>query len=213
VEGKERPKKVAQTGQFAPLRRSDIYQSGANWTVCATGAETIVSFHYVLIRGFGNKDVAHSKQGQPPDASQYVGGESSAECHAAEATHYALTAHNKINLGNAPSTSEAVKPVTALPKATWTFIIHKLNEAGKSFDQTAAPHIPEIKHLACADAQYRLGAVLSHRVIRRIAGEADENAADVNWAIASLVLLQGGGYTAPGKRRRRRRTKEAQSRT
>src|SRR5215510_4205432 len=49
-----------------------------------------------------NKDAAHSKQGQPVDASQYVGGESCAECHAAEATHYALTAHSKTKVGNAP---------------------------------------------------------------------------------------------------------------
>jgi len=26
---------------LAPLRRSDIYQSGANWTVCATGADAL----------------------------------------------------------------------------------------------------------------------------------------------------------------------------
>jgi hypothetical protein len=49
----------------------------------------------------GYKDAAQSKQGHPVDASQYVGGESCAECHAAEATHYALTAHNKTNVGDA----------------------------------------------------------------------------------------------------------------
>ena len=49
-----------------------------------------------------NKDGAQSKQARPVDPSQYVGGESCAECHAAEATHYALTAHNKTNVGNAP---------------------------------------------------------------------------------------------------------------
>src|SRR5882672_7256209 len=47
------------------------------------------------------KDAAQSKQSQPVDSSQYVGGESCAECHAAEAIHYALTAHNKTNVGNA----------------------------------------------------------------------------------------------------------------
>ena len=67
-----------------------------------------------------NKD-AQSKQGQPVDASQYVGGESCAECHAAEATHYALTAHNKTNVGNAPLTNEAAKPATARRKVTSTF--------------------------------------------------------------------------------------------
>src|SRR5262245_38973567 len=46
---------------------------------------------------------AQSKHGRHVDASQYVGSESCAECHAAEATHYALTAHNKTNMGNAPA--------------------------------------------------------------------------------------------------------------
>src|SRR6478735_5736964 len=40
---------------------------------------------------------AQTKSGRPVDASQYVGGESCAECHGAEATHYALTAHSKTN--------------------------------------------------------------------------------------------------------------------
>jgi len=48
------------------------------------------------------KDAAQSKPRQPVDASQYVGGESCAECHTAEATHYALTAHSKTKVGNAP---------------------------------------------------------------------------------------------------------------
>src|SRR5262249_33051646 len=35
------------------------------------------------------------------DRSQYVGGESCAECHGAEAAHYALTAHSKTAVGAA----------------------------------------------------------------------------------------------------------------
>jgi hypothetical protein len=45
------------------------------------------------------KDAAQSKLGQPVDPSHYVGGESCAECHAAEATHYALTAHARSATG------------------------------------------------------------------------------------------------------------------
>src|SRR5215813_4961455 len=45
-----------------------------------------------------NKDAAQLKRSQPVDPAQYVGGESCAKCHAAEATHYALTTHNKTNV-------------------------------------------------------------------------------------------------------------------
>src|SRR5262245_40923218 len=47
------------------------------------------------------KDAARSKPGQSVDTSQYVGSESCAECHGAEVTHYALTAHSKTRVGNA----------------------------------------------------------------------------------------------------------------
>src|SRR5258706_12324670 len=47
-------------------------------------------------------DASQSKQkvkpNQPVDPSKYVGSDSCAECHGAEATHYALTAHSKTKL-------------------------------------------------------------------------------------------------------------------
>src|SRR4030095_14075503 len=85
------------------------------------------------------KDAAQSKQGQPPDASQYVGGESCAECHAAEATHYALTAHNKTNVGNADVDKRRCEACHGPAKGHVDFYlnIQKLNEAGKEDEATA----------------------------------------------------------------------------
>ena len=86
-----------------------------------------------------NKDAAQSKQGQPVDASQYVGGESCAECHAAEATHYALTAHNKTNVGNADVDKRSCEACHGPAKGHVDFYlnIQKLNEAGKEDEATA----------------------------------------------------------------------------
>ena len=85
-----------------------------------------------------NKD-AQSKQGQPVDASQYVGGESCAECHAAEATHYALTAHNKTNVGDSPVDKRSCEACHGPAKGHLDFYlnIQKLNEAGKEDEATA----------------------------------------------------------------------------
>ena len=84
------------------------------------------------------KDAAQSKQGQPVDPSQYVGGESCAECHAAEATHYALTAHNKTNVGNAPVDKRSCEACHGPAKGHVDFYlqIQKLNEAGKEDEAT-----------------------------------------------------------------------------
>lgn len=85
------------------------------------------------------KDAAQSKQGQAVDASQYVGGESCAECHAAEATHYALTAHNKTNVGNAEVDKRSCEACHGPAKGHLDFYlqIQKLNEAGKEDEATA----------------------------------------------------------------------------
>jgi|GEM_PF-6184455 len=82
---------------------------------------------------------AQSKQGQPVDASQYVGGESCAECHAAEATHYALTAHNKTNVGDSPVDKRSCEACHGPAKGHLDFYlnIQKLNEAGKEDEATA----------------------------------------------------------------------------
>src|SRR5262245_56515420 len=82
---------------------------------------------------------AQSKQGQHVDASQYVGGESCAECHAAEATHYALTAHNKTNVGSAPVDKRSCEACHGPAKGHVDFYlnIQKLNEAGKEDEATA----------------------------------------------------------------------------
>src|SRR5499426_2973815 len=85
------------------------------------------------------KDAAQSKQSQPVDASQFVGGESCAECHAAEATHYALTAHSKTNVGNAPVDKRSCEACHGPAKGHVDFYlnIQKLNEAGKEDEATA----------------------------------------------------------------------------
>src|SRR5262245_7978808 len=86
-----------------------------------------------------NKDASQSKQGQPVDATQYVAGESCAECHAAEATHYALTAHSKTNVGNAPVDKRSCEACHGPAKGHVDFYlqIQKLNEAGKEDEATA----------------------------------------------------------------------------
>jgi mono/diheme cytochrome c family protein len=85
------------------------------------------------------KDAAQSKQGQPVDASQYVGGESCAECHAAEATHYALTAHSKTNVGDAAVDKRSCEACHGPAKGHVDFYlnIQKLNESGKEDEATA----------------------------------------------------------------------------
>jgi DmsE family decaheme c-type cytochrome len=88
--------------------------------------------------GKGN-DAAQSKAAQPVDPSQYVGGESCAECHAAEATHYALTAHSKTNVGNAPVDKRSCEACHGPARGHVDFYlnIQKLNEAGKEDEATA----------------------------------------------------------------------------
>src|SRR5262249_62081592 len=85
-----------------------------------------------------NKDRAWSTRGRPVAPSQYVGGESCAECHAAEATHYALTAHNKTNVGNAPVDKRSCEACHGPAKGHVDFYlaIQKLNEAGKEDEAT-----------------------------------------------------------------------------
>src|SRR5262249_33689490 len=85
------------------------------------------------------KDAAQSKPRQPVDASQYVGGSSCAECHAAEATHYALTAHSKTKVGNASVDKQSCEACHGPAKGHVDFYlsIQKLNEAGKEDEATA----------------------------------------------------------------------------
>jgi len=82
---------------------------------------------------------APSKKAQPVDASQYVGSESCAECHGAEATHYALTAHSKTKLANGPVDQRGCEACHGPAKGHVDFYlqIQKLNEAGKEDDATA----------------------------------------------------------------------------
>jgi DmsE family decaheme c-type cytochrome len=85
------------------------------------------------------KGAAQSKQAQPVDPSKYVGGESCAECHAAEATHYALTAHSKTNVGNAAVDKKSCEACHGPARDHVDFYlgIQKLNEAGKEDEATA----------------------------------------------------------------------------
>src|SRR5215813_3717594 len=85
------------------------------------------------------KDAAQSKQHQSVDASQYVGSESCAECHGAEATHYALTAHSKTNLANATADMKGCEACHGPARGHVDFYlnIQKLNEAGKEDEATA----------------------------------------------------------------------------
>jgi len=84
------------------------------------------------------KDAAQSKQGQPVDASQYVGSETCAECHGAEANQYALTAHSKTKVGNGPVDKRGCEACHGPARGHLDFYlkIQKLNEAGKDAEAT-----------------------------------------------------------------------------
>lgn len=84
------------------------------------------------------KDTAQSKQAQPIDASQFVGSESCAECHGAEATHYALTAHAKTKLMDAGTDKQGCEACHGPARGHLDFYlkIQKLNEAGKEAEAT-----------------------------------------------------------------------------
>ncbi|HEY8462143.1 MAG TPA: hypothetical protein VIM99_17270, partial [Blastocatellia bacterium] len=86
-----------------------------------------------------NKDASQSKRAQSVDPGKYVGGESCAECHAAEATHYALTAHSKTNIGNAPVDKQSCEACHGPARDHVDFYlgIQKLNEAGKEDEAIA----------------------------------------------------------------------------
>jgi DmsE family decaheme c-type cytochrome len=79
-----------------------------------------------------------SKKSQPVDASQFVGSESCAECHGAEATHYALTAHAKTKVLNAPVDKHGCEACHGPARGHVDFYlgIQKLNEAGKEAEAT-----------------------------------------------------------------------------
>src|SRR5262249_6497410 len=85
------------------------------------------------------KDAAQSKPRRPVDTSQYVGGESCAECHAAEATHYALTAHSKTKIGNATRDKQRCEAGHGPDRGNVDFYLNskKLNEAGKEDEANA----------------------------------------------------------------------------
>lgn len=83
--------------------------------------------------------VPQSKQAQPVDASQFVGSDSCAECHGAESTHYALTAHAKTKVLNAPIDKHGCEACHGGARNHVDFYldIQKLNEAGKEDEATA----------------------------------------------------------------------------
>jgi hypothetical protein len=60
-------------------------------------------------------------------------------CHAAEATHYALTAHSKTNVGSAPVDKRSCEACHGPARGHVDFYlnIQKLNEAGKEDEATA----------------------------------------------------------------------------
>ena len=83
--------------------------------------------------------VPQSKQAQPVDTSQFIGSDSCAECHGAESTHYALTAHAKTKVLNAPIDRHGCESCHGGARAHVDFYlnIQKLNEAGKETEATA----------------------------------------------------------------------------
>ena len=81
---------------------------------------------------------APSKQSQEVDASKYVGSESCAGCHGAEATHYALTAHAKTKLMHAGVDQQGCESCHGPARGHLDFYlkIQKLNEDGKDNEAT-----------------------------------------------------------------------------
>ena len=73
------------------------------------------------------------KTSQLVDASQYVGSDSCIECHAAEATHYQLSAHAKTNLTKYSADRRGCEGCHGPAKGHLDFYlaIQKLNEASK----------------------------------------------------------------------------------
>ncbi len=79
-----------------------------------------------------------SQKSTPIDASQYVGSDSCAECHGGEANHYALTAHAKTKVLNAPVDKHGCEACHGPARGHLDFYltIQKLNEAGKEAEAT-----------------------------------------------------------------------------
>ena len=99
------------------------------------------------------KESTQSKQSQPVDPSKYVGSESCAECHGAEATHFALTSHSKTLVGDFAVDKRSCEACHGPAKGHLDFYlqIQKLNEAGKDAESTALMNDPA----KAADARMR----------------------------------------------------------
>jgi DmsE family decaheme c-type cytochrome len=103
------------------------------------------------------------KQRPPVDPSKYVGSESCAECHGAEATHYALTAHSKTKLVSEKVDMRGCEACHGGARDHLDFYlkIQKLNEAGKEdeattlmndADKAAAAKMVSFKELGAAES-------------------------------------------------------------
>lgn len=75
---------------------------------------------------------------QTADTSKYIGSDSCAECHGAEATHYALTAHNKSKLISNKVDLRGCEACHggARDHVDFYLNVQKLNEAGKEAEAT-----------------------------------------------------------------------------
>ena len=83
--------------------------------------------------------VPAEKKRAPVDPAKYVGSESCAECHGAEATHYALTAHSKTKFASDKVDLHGCEACHggARDHVDFYLKIQKLNEAGKEDEATA----------------------------------------------------------------------------
>lgn len=112
-------------------------------------------------------DTSQSKQkgtpNQPVDPSKYVGSDSCSECHGAEATHYALTAHSKTKLISDKVDMRGCEACHggARDHVGFYLNIQKLNEAGKEAEATtlmndtekaAAAKMTSFKEIGSAEA-------------------------------------------------------------
>ena len=86
----------------------------------------------------GDPSQSKQKQKAPTDTSKYVGSASCAECHGAEATHYALTAHAKTKLISEKADLNGCEACHggARDHVDFYLNIQKLNVAGKEDEAT-----------------------------------------------------------------------------
>ena len=82
---------------------------------------------------------SNSQKKTPIDPAKYIGSDSCAECHGAEATHYALTAHSKTKFASEKVDLHGCEACHGGARDHVGFYlgIQKLNEAGKEDEATA----------------------------------------------------------------------------